>query len=420
MARRIIILGGPRVGKTTLSQKLKDELSILTTRHSDDLKHLDWSESSTEAAKWFSDSGDWICEGVQMARGLRKWLQANPEKLLDVDIIWLTRPQAELLKGQEVMAKGVRTVFEEIQPELITRGAWVHKFEYPDTAATLLDNSISTNPLRDVAETSKGVIPRMAYKRNLTKVEWEALPEAARTFFTEQKVYVADGENWKLDADDSEDVAKLTAAIKKERDARTQFEKDLKAEREKFKDVDPAKYAELMSKQQEAEDNELKAKGKIDELLQKQREALELKLSDQKKKYEEQITSLNTQLDEVIIDQTLRSAYEKAGMIPDRIDSGVKLTRDKAQRKDGKMLLLDDTGTVLDMSPENYAKELVKTSMPWLFQGTNAAGTGADNGTHANGGGKAYKRADWEKMAPAQQSAVMAEVRSGKAQLVEN
>jgi adenylate kinase family enzyme len=112
MTRRLIILGGPHVGKTTLAKRLKDELGIANTKHSDDIKHLSWSESSEFASGWFNESGDWIIEGVQMARALRRWLKANSDKLLDVDIIKLNQPFDELIQGQLSMAKGIETVFQ--------------------------------------------------------------------------------------------------------------------------------------------------------------------------------------------------------------------------------------------------------------------------------------------------------------------
>jgi hypothetical protein len=136
--RRVVILGGPRVGKTTLSDRLKDELQIWTVRHSDDIKHLGWSESSAEASKWFNESGEWICEGVQMARALRKWLLANPNTPLDADVITLNRPFETLLKGQDSMTKGVWTVFREIEAELRQRGARIHNLVNPNDAITII------------------------------------------------------------------------------------------------------------------------------------------------------------------------------------------------------------------------------------------------------------------------------------------
>src|SRR6185369_15748021 len=138
MTRRLVIVGGPHVGKTTLSERLSVEYGITNNHHSDDVKHLGWSDSSEFASKWFDEPGDWIIEGVQMARALRKWLAANPGKPLDVDVVTLSNPFDTLLKGQESMAKGVFTVLKEIEPELIRRGARIHKLEHPEEAFDVL------------------------------------------------------------------------------------------------------------------------------------------------------------------------------------------------------------------------------------------------------------------------------------------
>jgi hypothetical protein len=139
--RRIIILGGPRVGKTTLSQRLKETLGIQTLHASDDIKHLEWSESSAEAAKWFDESGSWIVEGVQMARALRKWLLANANKPFDADVISLDKPYEELSTGQQSMTAGVQTVLGDIEAELLRRGARIHKLKDPEDAINILHPS---------------------------------------------------------------------------------------------------------------------------------------------------------------------------------------------------------------------------------------------------------------------------------------
>jgi hypothetical protein len=387
MSRRIIIIGGPRVGKSTLSRKLRDDLGISNLRGSDDIKHLGWSDSSAEASKWFDEQGDWIVEGVQMARALRKWLLTNPNAPLDVDIVTLDTPFVELSPGQQSMTTGVQTVLRDIQPELDRRGARVHKLKDPKDAISLFRSDFPerdslTYPERDAEETRKGVIPRMAYKRNLTKAEWELLPETTRKFLTDEKVYVADGENFKLDADDSEDVTKLSAAIKKERDVRAQFEKDLKAEREKFKDVDLEKYNQFVVDAEAKETDELKSKGKIDELIEKSK-LREKGINDGwQKKYDE----LLAQHDKLRVDHRLRKAFEDGGVIPDRIDDAVELTKKVVRLTDkGELEVLDGPdGSPLDASLDIYAKELLKEQKPWLYAASDAAGTGAQNGTHGS------------------------------------
>ena len=146
MRQRLVIIGGPHVGKTTLSERLSVEHGVTNVRHSDDVKHLGWSESSAEASNWFNAQGDWIIEGVQMARALRKWLAANPDEILDADILILDQVFGEiLLPGQEAMRKGVHTVFRQIESELIRRGARIHKLNHPNDASNLFQRG-KANP----------------------------------------------------------------------------------------------------------------------------------------------------------------------------------------------------------------------------------------------------------------------------------
>ncbi len=88
----------------------------------DELIGLGWSESSLVASSWFEYPGAWICEGVAMPRALRKWLAANDGAPADL-IVWANRPVERRSPGQEAMAKGCATVWEEIKPELRRRGA---------------------------------------------------------------------------------------------------------------------------------------------------------------------------------------------------------------------------------------------------------------------------------------------------------
>jgi len=127
---RIVILGGPRTGKTTLAMSTGQETATAPVRHSDDLieelKHLGkdaWSEGSRRVAEWLDAPGPWIIEGVALARALRKWREAHPGEPPPVDkIIRLTTPHVALTKGQAAMAKGEETVWQEIAGWLLGEG----------------------------------------------------------------------------------------------------------------------------------------------------------------------------------------------------------------------------------------------------------------------------------------------------------
>jgi len=120
---RIVICGGPRTGKTLLANRMfvgevppRLHPNHPAPRHTDDLIALGWSEASAAAALWLDEPGQWIIEGVVLARALRKWREAHPGEPPPVDrVIRLTTPHVELTKGQAAMAKGEATVWQEIE-----------------------------------------------------------------------------------------------------------------------------------------------------------------------------------------------------------------------------------------------------------------------------------------------------------------
>lgn len=118
---RIVILGGPKTGKTTLADRMLADATRgpgghgggPTVFHTDDLISMGWSEASQYIAdRWLNDQGDWIIEGVAAVRALRKWRDQHPGERPPVDrVIRLTTPHVELSKGQAAMAKGEETVW---------------------------------------------------------------------------------------------------------------------------------------------------------------------------------------------------------------------------------------------------------------------------------------------------------------------
>ncbi len=115
---KIAITGAPRAGKTTLATKIGGDVL-----HTDDFKHLAWSDQSAAVAAALTGSqpGD-VIEGTTVARGLRKWLRANPVgKPVDI-VYYLPTAREALTAGQTSMAHGVETVLREIANDLMDRG----------------------------------------------------------------------------------------------------------------------------------------------------------------------------------------------------------------------------------------------------------------------------------------------------------
>jgi len=125
---RVLIAGGPRVGKTYLAEKIAAALGV-TPKHTDDLIAThDWSEASAEAARWIAEPGPWVVEGVAVPRAIRKWMAAHPVgKPADV-VHWGIHPREPLIPGQLAMLRGCETVFAQVREELLRRGVQILPF----------------------------------------------------------------------------------------------------------------------------------------------------------------------------------------------------------------------------------------------------------------------------------------------------
>ncbi len=139
---RVVITGGPRVGKTTFAAALLEEMRRqwpgMTCFATDDMiGAADWSEQSAELAERYLQAGPWLIEGVTNVRALRKFLDRDlGDKPCDV-VIYFDYPVVELTSRQEGMRKSCRTIFDQARERLESAGVVV--LEWPDFCPTLTE-----------------------------------------------------------------------------------------------------------------------------------------------------------------------------------------------------------------------------------------------------------------------------------------
>lgn len=121
---RIVIVGGPRCGKSTLARQLREQGAPTfcgdprskVKEPEEDVTYLPEGfgmgpESSRFVADvWFAMPGPWVCEGHVMARALRKWASEREWHHMPCDrIIVLAHhhPDATVTAAQAAMHRGV-------------------------------------------------------------------------------------------------------------------------------------------------------------------------------------------------------------------------------------------------------------------------------------------------------------------------
>lgn len=122
MTRRIVILGAPRTGKTTLSLELEHQHGVAAFHTDDLIGTCDWSEASELVSRRFDRPGPWLIEGVAVVRALRKWLERHPTGTPCDEVVALWAPRVRLTLKQQAMADGTWTIWLDVVGPLRARG----------------------------------------------------------------------------------------------------------------------------------------------------------------------------------------------------------------------------------------------------------------------------------------------------------
>lgn len=175
-----------------------------------------------------------------------------------------------------------------------------------------------------------------------------------------RSLYREENGKFLLDADGVEDVTGLKTALERERQARGKYEKEAREARklaERFGDLgtDPDEIKATLEKAKQNDEDRLKAAGRNDEVLAKKLESVQKDFDARLKKYEEKIkeadereSKARAKLRLTLIDNAIRDAAAKAGILPTAVDDVLLRGRAAFQLEDDERVVARDAdGTIL-------------------------------------------------------------------------
>ncbi len=209
----------------------------------------------------------------------------------------------------------------------------------------------------------------------------------------------ADGK-FALGVDGIEDTSGLKTALKKEREAKEEAIKAMKA----WDGLDPTQIRELLSQFESDDEAKLIAAGKIETVIERRNEKLKAETARKLQEAEDKIKAAEKKAQKWngrVLDNQVREAAAKAGIHSIAIDDALRNARElfeldaegnAIQLKDGKPVLGKDGST--PFGPGEWIESLREQKPHWW----PATATGGGSTTSKSGGGGA----DLSKLSPVQ------------------
>lgn len=197
------------------------------------------------------------------------------------------------------------------------------------------------------------------------------IPEAIRS------MYKQEGNEYVLDVDGAVDKSKVDEF----RNNNIQLQQQL----DKLKDVDPAKYRELMELDRKVREKQLIEAGKVEEAVNLRVESMRTELTGQLTEKTTALETANRQLAVLMIDRQVQAEAVKLGILPTAMDDILLRARTVytmengvpvPKTAEGKVIYGKDGSTPM---PMNEWVLSLKKAAPHLFAGSS--GSGANGGT---------------------------------------
>jgi hypothetical protein len=253
----------------------------------------------------------------------------------------------------------------------------------------------------------------MAGEAPALKLEVESLddvPEALRPSYTEGedgKFHLAlEGLDERYESKAA--IAAVKSAVTRERQLRAELEKKLAEQNERYKDLDLERYKEMLAEQEKREHETALAKGQVEEITRRQREAFEKK----EQAYTGEIAKLKRGFSDAMLNGQLQRELSDAGALPKADKTLIPLLRDRCrveiddETSGMKFVVLDEEGQPAyriedgkPMTPRDLVLLLkADETIGRLFEGNKKqgldtpgrSGTGATTSAGGGGGNGGY------------------------------
>ena len=116
------LVGVPGSGKTTMAMELSDR--GMNVHHTDTMITDNFYRSRNNVIKLMREEGGWLIEVIGALWALQELFRRDAKAPCN-RVIWLSSSRMSLTEGQERMASGLRTVWNEIEPKLNEQGVTV-------------------------------------------------------------------------------------------------------------------------------------------------------------------------------------------------------------------------------------------------------------------------------------------------------
>lgn len=226
------------------------------------------------------------------------------------------------------------------------------------------------------------------------------MPDATKALYKD-----AGEGKFRLEVEGLEDTGALHRALQAERDAVKTLKEEKRKLAEQYKDVDPAKYKEMLAQLEDEDDKRLLKDNKLEDLITKRTEKMKKQLEGERDAALNESKAEKTRREKYeahVMENHIRTAAIKAGMHASAMEdailrAGKIFTLDENVQavrlgSDGKPVYGKDGKTPYNAA--EWVEEMKKEAPHWFPAGSSGGGSGGDKG--GSGGAKTMKRADFD------------------------